>query len=487
MLFNSLHFLIFFPVVFLLYYLVRPKMQNSLLLAASIYFYGVYFPKYLLVLAAVILIDFYLARAIQQTAEEKGRRAYLILSISANCLILFFFKYFNFFSGSISDFLSFVGAPTQFSALKILLPLGLSFHTLQAMSYTIEVYRGTEKAERNLLVYSLYVFFFPQLVAGPIERPHRLLPQLRTPRCFSESNVLSGLRTTLYGFLLKVVLADRLGPLVDIVYSSPRSFTGVSFVIATCIFAFQIYADFAGYSLIALGSAKMLGIDLVRNFNSPYLAGSISEFWRRWHVSLSSWFRDYVYIPLGGSRCSRLRKWRNIFVVFFLSGLWHGANWTFVVWGLLHGLYLIIFDLLKNAFARIPYLIRKFGGPVLTFILVAFSWIFFRAQNLSDAWYVASHLFSGWADLFSKAARPALHAEYFSKFVYLLGSNGGLIGGIVLIILLLIWEGLVENTARSKYFFRLPLVVRWGVYLFVIWGLVNFGMFANRPFIYFIF
>ena len=352
-------------------------------------------PVYILILAFTILIDYFAGIYIEKT-EGRRRKLYLIFSLIANIGVLAFFKYYNFLDRNLSLLLHSFGLTNPIPYLSILLPIGLSFHTFQAMSYTIEVYRGHQKAERHFGIYSLYVMFYPQLVAGPIERPQNLLHQFREKYDFDYDRIVEGLKLMLWGFVKKLVIADRVAIYVNAVYNNPEQHNGMTFLIATIFFAIQIYCDFSGYSDIAIGAAKVMGFKLMTNFNRPYLARNISEFWKRWHISLSTWFKDYLYIPLGGNRVSIPRWYFNLLLVFIISGLWHGANWTYIIWGGLNGFYLI--------FAIVTYGVRKkitrFIGidklPILnqslqivtTFILACFAWIFFRANNVTDAFNI---------------------------------------------------------------------------------------------------
>ncbi len=332
MLFNSWQFLIFFPVITTLYFVLPHKYRWFLLLVASCVFYAAFVPAYLLILGATIIID-YVAGIYIEKNLGKRRLLFLIISVAANVGTLAFFKYFNFFNDNVSYLAHFIGWNYPIQSLKILLPIGLSFHTFQAMSYTIEVYRGHQKAEKHLGIYALYVMFYPQLVAGPIERPQNLIHQFYEQHKFEYQRVADGLKLMAWGMFKKVVIADRLSILVNQVYGNPTEFTGFPLILATVLFAFQIYCDFSGYSDIAIGAAQVMGFKLMDNFNRPYFSKSIGEFWKRWHISLSTWFKDYVYIPLGGNKVGKWHWQFNIFLVFLISGLWHGANWTYVIWG----------------------------------------------------------------------------------------------------------------------------------------------------------
>ena len=398
MLFNSLQFLVFFIIVTLLYFSIPRKLTVPLLLAASIYFYMVFKPIYILILFFTIIID-YIAGIYLEKLSGPKKRLFLLMSLIANIGVLAFFKYFNFLNHNLDALLGRLGSETPFPYLQILLPIGLSFHTFQAMSYTIEVYRGNQKAEKNFTVYALYVMFYPQLVAGPIERPQNMLHQFHEKHHFNYQRFKEGLLLMGIGFFKKVVIADRLSLAVDYAYAHPEHQNSLSYALAAVFYSFQIYCDFSGYSDIAIGSAKVMGFDLMQNFRSPYLAKSIPEFWTRWHISLSTWFKDYLYIPLGGSRVKVSRYYFNIFVVFLLSGLWHGANWTFVVWGLVHAIYMVLTDLKNKA-------VRKWRIPIpqgasidllrtlATFLLVTLAWIFFRASSFHQAIGIIGTIFS---------------------------------------------------------------------------------------------
>src|SRR5205085_2655138 len=378
MLFNSLSFLVFFPVTTLLYFLLPQRARWPFLLGCSALFYAAFVPAYLVILLFMVLID-YAAGILIERATGGRRRGYLVFSLLANIGLLGVFKYFNFLNDNLHALARFLDWNYPVQNLRIVLPIGLSFHTFQSMAYTIEVYRGRQRAERHPGIYALYVMFWPQLVAGPIERPQNLLPQFRQRHTFEADRVFDGLRQMLWGLFKKVVVADRLAALVDSVYAEPRAFGGAWLICATFAFSFQIYCDFSGYSDIAIGAARVLGYRLMTNFDRPYASASVAEFWRRWHISLSTWFRDYLYVPLGGSRVPLARWCLNIAVVFLVSGLWHGASWTFVIWGALHGLYLIGSRITQRArdriaaatgFAHRPALVGAWG-VVATFAVVS--------------------------------------------------------------------------------------------------------------------
>ena len=367
MLFNSLGFLIFFPCVTLLYFLLPHKFRWLHLLIASCIFYMAFIPVYIFILFFTIIID-YIAGIMIENSIGKNRKLFLTLSIVANVGVLAFFKYYNFFITNVNAlFHSLNIAPGNIPLLSIILPIGLSFHTFQAMSYTIEVYRGNQKAERHFGIYSLYVMFYPQLVAGPIERPQNLLHQFKEEHKFDANNLLDGLRLMLWGFFKKVVIADRVAQYTNTVFNHPYEYHYLNLIIAVLFFSIQIYCDFSGYSDIAIGAAKTMGFDLMINFNRPYFSKNIQEFWRKWHISLSTWFRDYLYILLGGNRKGIKRLYFNVAVVFLLSGFWHGANWTYLVWGGLHTIfifaYMVIekhYDIKKLSQKKYLYLFQRY-------------------------------------------------------------------------------------------------------------------------------
>ena len=393
MLFNSVEFLLFFPVVTLLFFLLPHKFRWFLLLAASCFFYMFFKPEYILILAFTIVIDYYAGILLESELDKKKRKKYLIASLVANIGVLAVFKYFNFLNINVSVLSSWLGLKNPVPYLKWILPIGLSFHTFQAMSYTIEVYRGHQKAERHFGIYALYVMFYPQLVAGPIERPQNMIHQFYVKQEFNYNNAVRGLNMIFYGLFKKVVIADRLSMYVNQVYGDIPSASTLSALIACVFFSIQIYCDFSGYSDIALGTARFMGFDLMVNFNRPYLAESVAEFWTRWHISLSTWFKDYLYIPLGGSKKGKFNRYKNLFIVFMVSGLWHGANWTFIVWGALHAIFSIVGLILQKPAAMISKavglmslpIVRRFLNRLIVFALVTFAWIFFRAENFHVA------------------------------------------------------------------------------------------------------
>ncbi len=401
MLFNSTQFLLFFPIAVLIYFIFPKKVRNYWLLVCSYFYYMCWNPKYILLLMASTLVT-YLSGIFMERVKNSGKSEEIIVrqknwivaaSFILNIGMLFYFKYINFAIDIWERIFAKLDITMNVPAVDVVLPVGISFYIFQALSYTMDVYRDEIYAEKNPFRYALFVSFFPQLVAGPIERSKNLLKQLATPGDFNYDNVRSGLLTMLWGYFLKMVIADRCAILVDTVYNEMSSYYGYQVVLASVLFALQIYCDFMSYSTIAIGAARVLGYDLMENFHLPYFATSIKDFWRRWHISLSTWLRDYLYIPLGGNRKGKLRKYLNIIITFFVSGLWHGAAVTFIIWGLLHGIYQIIEDVLKpyteklrealeiSADNKVLYVIKI----IVTFIFVDIAWVFFRANSMADA------------------------------------------------------------------------------------------------------
>jgi alginate O-acetyltransferase complex protein AlgI len=399
-----------------------------------------------------------------------------LLSIIANCGVLAIFKYYNFLTENVNAVLNTVfGTTDQIPYLDIILPIGLSFHTFQAMSYTIEVYRGNQKAERHFGIYSLYVMYFPQLVAGPIERPQNLLWQFKKKFNFDYIRVRDGLFLMLWGMFQKVVIADRLALYVNPVFENPNEFYGVSVWIATLFFAFQIYCDFAGYTDIARGASRVMGIELMVNFKQPYLSSTVTEFWSRWHISLSTWFRDYLYIPLGGNRAKEKWKvYRNLAIVFTVSGLWHGANWTYIVWGSLHAVYVVVERYLGESYKKVNVWVRY----VITFLLVLLAWIFFRAETVQDAFMLIEN-----ATVLSNA--KSFDIGFFKEGVYDISKFSILISFVWIAFLMLVnyIQNRYENAAEK--FWNSPAMLRWSVYYFLIISILELGVFSENQFIYF--
>jgi len=439
-------------------------------------------PIYILILGFTIVID-YIAGIAIENAEGKRRKLFLVMSLIANIGVLAIFKYYNFLNQNFSFLMHGFGLRNPLPYLSILLPVGLSFHTFQAMSYTIEVYRGHQKAEKHFGIYSLYVMFYPQLVAGPIERPQNLLHQFREKYDFDYERVTSGLRLMAWGLFKKVVIADRLSIAVDTVYNNPQPHNCLSLIIATFFFSFQIFCDFSGYSDMAIGASRIMGFTLMSNFNNPYQSKTVHDFWKRWHISLSTWFKDYFYISLGGNRVTIPRWYLNLFLVFLVSGLWHGANWTFVVWGALHGFYLVFAIATKNIRdvfnKRFHYDNRPYISVITTFTLVSFAWIFFRAQDVNTALYIVKRIFTGIPGLLLNIIKNQ------SVFEYLGMSYINLFISFVLIFLLELIHYVQTKHNISKLLSNLPIYIRWSIYYIFIVSIMIFGVFENRQFIYF--
>ncbi len=476
MLFNSIQFCIFFVIVLTSYYLLPHKIRWLLLLLASCYFYMAFVPVYILILGFTIVIDYFAGIYIERSIGKR-RKTYLIASLVANIGVLAVFKYYNFFNSNITELLNHFGLPNHIPYLSILLPIGLSFHTFQAMSYTIEVYRGNQKAEKHFGIYALYVMFFPQLVAGPIERPQNILHQFYEKHEITYDNFSVGFKLILWGFFKKLVIADRLALYVSMIYKNPAEQSSKSLMLATAYFAIQIYCDFSGYSDIALGSARMMGFKLMTNFNRPYFSTSISTFWRRWHISLSTWFSDYLYISLGGNRVSVPRWYFNLFFVFLISGLWHGANWTFVIWGGINGIYLIIGIVLRpltNKFKEMSIhhgvlkRLTKFFKIAFTFILISFTWIFFRANSFDQATTIIRRIFTAKGKLY--------FMDNYTLLLYPL---------IGLFILFLFEANEEMHHGKNMFFFNKSPIVRIATCSILVILILLIGVFDGGQFIYF--
>ncbi len=479
MLFNSFAFAVFFPLVALAYFLLPYRWRWALLLAASYYFYMYWKVEYALLLVASTVVDFIASNGIAKAQDQVLRKRWLTLSILTNLGILVTFKYFNFLNDSARSVASGMGLDWPVPDTELLLPMGISFYTFQTMSYTIDVYRGHLAPTRHFGKFALYVTFFPQLVAGPIERAPNLLPQFFKDIPFVADRVVQGLKQMLWGFFKKLVIADRVGLVVDHVYNAPAGQDGATLLLATVLFAIQIYCDFSGYSDIAIGAARVLGYDLMENFRTPFTAGSIREFWSRWHISLSTWFRDYVYVPLGGNRVGKWRWWTNLFVVFLISGLWHGASWTFVIWGALHGVYLIaalafapLWKRVEAALgvARIPRTWR-FMNVVATFLLVLVSWVFFRANSFADIGLIFGRI-AHWSG--SLEATKALFAHV---------GPGILLVTLFFSVLFFVLDPWADGYIKGKV--RMPKGFSLAFYGTLLAMCLLFGHFGDTAFIYF--
>jgi D-alanyl-lipoteichoic acid acyltransferase DltB (MBOAT superfamily) len=485
MLFNSLQFCAFFVIVTSLYFLLPWQQRWKMLLVASCVFYMAFVPAYIVVLFTTILIDYWMGIKIA-ASEGKTRRAYLFISIIATCLVLFVFKYFNFVAITVRQLQGLLGGAASFPLVNLILPIGLSFHTFQSLSYVIEVYRGKQQPERNLGIYSLYVMFYPQLVAGPIERPQNLLHQFREDHGFDLENFSQGLRLVAWGFFQKMVIADRAAEYVNGVYRHWSSFSGLTLIIASLLFSVQVYADFSGYSTIAIGCARIMGFRLMRNFNHPYFSCSFSEFWKRWHISLSTWFRDYVYIPLGGNRVGLSRHYLNLLITFTISGLWHGANWTFVVWGAYNGILLILESTLAPLTSRLGNsLLVTAVRRMVTLCLICIGWVFFRAPHLSDAFAILRRM---------AGARLLARSDWFEATMAFSVSNTSFAVGTITVVLILLFfmvEWMEENglSAFPDWLRSFQCQHPWGQEAFttiaLFQAIMMFGVLRASAFIYF--
>lgn len=492
MLFNSFDFLIFFPIVVLIYYVIPKKVKYIWLLISSYYFYMSWNAQYAILIAISTVITWLSGLFISGFEEEWKKKLVIAASFVSNLGILFYFKYFDFLLDNLNKLLSFTGMEILSNPFDIILPVGISFYTFQALSYTMDVYRGDVKAEKNPIRYALFVSFFPQLVAGPIERSKNLLSQVNLidkKRMWNSTKIVEGFIMMLWGLFLKMVIADRISIFADKIFSDFYAYGTVELILGAVAFAIQIYCDFCGYSTIAIGAAKVMGFELMENFNVPYFATSIREFWRRWHISLSSWFKDYLYIPLGGNRCSKPRQYLNIMIIFLVSGLWHGANWTFVVWGGLHGFYQIIGDLLKPVREKINNMLKvdtqafsfKFGKICITFGLTTFAWIFFRAKDLGEAFYYIERMFTKF--------NPWV---LFDMSLYNIGLDNIEMNVLLIALLCLLVADLLKyykNITISAFLMKQNIWFRWIVMLGLIWMILVYGKygmdFDSAQFIYF--
>lgn len=394
MLFNSFAYAAFLPIVFTIYWLLKDSYRWILIVIASYFFYMCSGLRYGLLIFGISGVSYLAARLIENISEKK-KKVVLIISILFCMGVLFFFKYFNFFSRTVNDIINTIGIHKDAITLNIILPVGISFYTFQIMSYVVDVYKGTTKAEHHFGKYLAFVSFFPQLVAGPIERSDNLLPQIKSAHKFDYDQAMYGVKLMLWGYYKKLIIADILSEYVQKVFINPYEYTGFALIIASIFFTLQIYCDFSGYSDIAIGTAKLFGINLMTNFRSPYFSGSIREFWGRWHISLSTWFRDYVYIPLGGNRVGKIRHYVNLIITFLVSGLWHGANWTFLAWGGIHGLAQVVETAVWGRQKESPNFLEHIIRTVIVFVFCTFAWIFFVSHSLEDAFYVIANCLNG--------------------------------------------------------------------------------------------
>lgn len=481
MLFNSIEYLLFFPVVVALYFTIPQKWKWLLLLVASYFFYACWKLEYVVLIMFTTLVDYYIGLRLARPGPKSKKKTLLIVSLIVNLGMLAGFKYLNFFSDSVNDVFGFFNSNVSLPIWNILLPVGISFYVFQSLSYTIDVYRGNSPAEKHLGKFALYVSFFPQLVAGPIERSTSLIPQIHNPLPFDETRLVSGLKLMLWGFFKKVVIADRLGMFVTYVYDNPAQHTGVTVILATVLFAFQLYCDFSGYTDIARGSARIMGYELMINFNRPLIAKSLRDFWNRWHISLTTWFRDYVLYALPyikGNQVKYPLLYRNLVITFLIMGLWHGAAWTFVIFGLFHGVFLVletITEKSRNNLYRLTGINKSESlmavlGNFFTLAMVTVSLYFFRASNISDSFLLLKNSLN-----FSHTAE---------SLAYIL-KNNEVIFGILMVICLLIAEHLHAKKDLVKSIGSKPLFVRWSLYSGFVFFIIIFGVLHQQKFIYF--
>lgn len=483
MLFNSIDFIIFLPIVFFLYWFVvykNLKYQNLLIVLASYFFYGSWDWKFLILIIFSTVVDYFIGLKLSKEEVLFKRKLLLGLSIVINLGFLGFFKYYNFFIDSFVSTFSFFGVGIEARSLNIILPVGISFYTFQTLSYTIDIYKRKIQPTKDFIMFAAFVSFFPQLVAGPIERAENLLSQFSRPKNFKFINIQFGFIRILWGLFKKVVIADRLAIIVNTTYNAPEDYGGLHFIVATVFFAFQIYCDFSGYSDIAIGTARMFNIKLMENFRTPYFSKSLGEFWRNWHISLSTWFRDYVYIPLGGNKVAKLRWYTNILIVFVVSGFWHGARWTFIIWGAIHGTILILESIftsvkIKNRIINLKY-INTFK-ILVTFSITCFAWVFFRANSTQEAFFIINKFVDFSTPLVANLRGQEL---YFNQPLW------KLMASIALILVLILLEYLIrENKINEIILIQKSILVRWCVYLTVILTILFFGVFETNEFIYF--
>lgn len=476
MLFNTLNYAFFLPIVFVLYWYSGTKslkIQNILLLLASYFFYACWDWRFLFLLIFSTGLDYFTGIKMFESKTKKSKQFWFWLSIIINLGFLGVFKYYNFFATSFADALSSLGIQTNFWILQVILPVGISFYTFHGLSYVIDIYKDRIQPERNVVDYSLFVSFFPLLVAGPIERATHLLPQIKKKRVFNYATAIDGLRQILWGLFKKIVIADNCAEYANTIFNHAGEHSSSTLVLGALFFTFQIYGDFSGYSDIALGTSRLLGIELLKNFNFPYFSRDIAEFWRRWHISLSTWFRDYLYIPLGGSKGGTLMKVRNTFIIFLVSGFWHGANWTFIIWGFLNALF-IIPSIIKGtnrinlnvvASGKLLPSIKEFISMILTFSLTVFAWIFFRAKTVSDAFIYIKGIFT----------KTIFSVPYdFPKTQIIL----------IILFMLIEWIGREHNYAIEKFGFKWPIIFRLAFYYIIIFSILYFGG-KEQQFIYF--
>jgi len=479
MLFNSISFAIFLPIVFFLYWFMTNKnlkLQNLLLLVASYYFYACWDWRFMFLLMFSTFLDYYTGLKIEESKNQNLRKFWLWLSVGINLGFLGFFKYYNFFAESFAEMLQNFGLQVNPWTLKVILPVGISFYTFHGLSYVLDIYFKRIKAERNFVEYAVFVSFFPLLVAGPIERATHLLPQIKVKREFSYEKAVDGMRQILWGLFKKMVIADNCAVFANQIFANSATSSGSELVLGALFFTFQIYGDFSGYSDIALGTARLFGIDLLRNFAFPYFSRDIAEFWRRWHISLSSWFRDYLYIPLGGSKGGNWMRIRNTFAIFLVSGFWHGANWTFIIWGFLNALFIMPSIILKTnrnnleivAMNKLIPSFRDVFNILLTFSLTVFAWIFFRAESVHHAIEYIVGIFN--ASLFTI---PNVKTAAYATLI------------LIAFFMLIEWIGREHQFALQDFLVKKPRFIRWLFYGFIILLIGLFLQTHETPFIYF--
>ncbi len=476
MLFNSFAFAIFLPIVFTLYWILPHKFRWIILLVSSYYFYMSWNAKYVFLILFTTAISYVAGLLLEKLTDSKKKKWVLAATVILCLGVLFFFKYFNFVMESVSAFLSLFAIQMSPLTLKLLLPVGISFYTFQTLSYVIDVYKGDSAAEHHFGYYAAFISFFPQLVAGPIERTKNLLPQIKERHVFSYDQATYGLKLMAWGFFKKIVIADTLSKYVSKIYDAPQAYHGFSLVLATVFFSFQIYCDFSGYSDIAIGTSKLMGINLMTNFKSPYFSQSIKEFWSRWHISLSTWFRDYVYIPLGGNRVGKIRHYMNLLITFLVSGLWHGANWTFVLWGGIHGAAQVCENALSGKKKEKPRKKINWIKILLVFVFCAFAWIFFVADSISDAGYVITHMFEG-------ISSPIV---YLSSGLSDLGLGALKLGIIAFTLLILsIYDYFSLKGDCIEWLGKQRFIIRHILYIFIVLLILSLRATEEAQFVYF--
>ena len=486
MLFNSLDFAIFLPLVFIIFWILNGqlKAQNFFLLIVSYIFYGWWDWRFLLLIIFSTIVDYSIGVLLEKEKKKRRRKSLLWTSIIVNLGLLGFFKYYNFFLDNFISAFSFFGSEINTNSLNIILPVGISFYTFQTLSYTIDIYKDKLKPVNDIVAFSAFVSFFPQLVAGPIERATNLLPQFKIKRKFNYSNAVNGMRQILWGFFKKIVIADTCALYSNLIFNDYTNFSGIALLFGAVLFAFQIYGDFSGYSDIAIGTSRLFGFNLKQNFNFPYFSRDIAEFWRRWHISLSTWFRDYLYIPLGGSKGTISKKIRNVFIIFIVSGFWHGAKWTFIVWGVINALYFIPLLVLKKnrlhtdsvAPNKVFPNAREFIQMAATFVLVTIAWVFFRAENIAIA---TDYIYLMTTDIFNKIGFVQVLDIFYFKIGYIFPL-------VFSLFILLEWRGREFKYAIENIFLSKKRRIRFSFYYFLLLTIIYFTINGEeQEFIYF--